>query len=443
MSDYIYMLENRLSPDQNRVVGEIQTAASEAGGTLFLTGGAMRDMLAGYRIRDLDFVVEGDALKVAEAARSAGGAKQTALDEQRKSAELTFPNGVTVQVAMSRQEKRPARAGKTQIAPATIQEDLRGRDFTCNAIALSLNKASRGLLLDPLNGLADIGRRELRAASAYAFYDDPARLLRLARLQVRLAFTVEERTKMQVANALEAGVQSSIPSKTLGEELRAIAAEDGSAEIVRTLEEAGLLTLFSPALAGPKVNQAGMARFEKIVHTFPDQPAARFGPFLFALTEKLTPKEEQSLIRATGLTKAEEDLWRKLDARARKVETALKAARIRKASQVYHIVSAAPSDEVLFLLYHSSLRPVQERLKNYFQKYLPAIQEITPEEWAAVEGNPGTPKYLKARNAFVTNRLDRRPKKPVVEEAPVTEPAPEPVAAGARGRGPGPASNKI
>jgi tRNA nucleotidyltransferase/poly(A) polymerase len=256
---------------------------------------------------------------------------------------------------------------------------------------------------------------------------------------VRLAFTVEERTKMQVANALEAGVQSSIPSKTLGEELRAIAVEDGSAEIVRTLEEAGLLTLFSPALAGPKVNQAGMARFEKIVHTFPDQPAARFGPFLFALTEKLTPKEEQSLIRATGLTKAEEDLWRKLDARARKVETALKAARIRKASQVYHIVSAAPSDEVLFLLYHSSLRPVQERLKNYFQKYLPAIQEITPEEWAAVEGNPGTPKYLKARNAFVTNRLDRRPKKPVVEEAPAAEPVPDPAGAalGAGGRGPG------
>ena len=437
MSDYIYILENRLSPDQNRVVGEVQEAAAQAGVTLFLTGGAMRDMLAGFRIRDLDFVVEGDALKVAEALRVAG-AKRTALDDLRKSAELAFPNGVTAQVAMSRQEKRPARAGKPQVVAATIQEDLRGRDFTCNAIALSLNKASRGLLLDPLNGLADIGRRELRAASAYAFYDDPARLLRLARLQVRLGFTVEERTKMQVANALEAGVQASIPARTLGEELRAIAAEDGSAEIVRALEEAGLLTLFSPALAGAKVNQAGMAKFEKVVHTFPDNPSARLGPFLFALTEKLTAKEGQSLIRATGLTKAEEELWLKLDARSRKLETSLRSARIKKASQVYHIVSDAPPDEVLFLLYHSSQRPVQERMKNYFQKYLPAIQEIAPEEWATVEGKPGTPKYVKAREAFVNNRLDRRPKKPVVEEAPL-EPAPEPAAIGPepRGRGPG------
>jgi tRNA nucleotidyltransferase (CCA-adding enzyme) len=437
MSDYIYMLENRLSPDQNRVVGEIQTAAAQTGVTLFLTGGAMRDMLAGFRIRDLDFVVEGDALKVAEAVRGAAGARRTATDEHRKSAELEFPNGVTAQVAMSRQEKRPARGAKVQIVPATIQEDLRGRDFTCNAIALSLNKASRGLLLDPMNGLADIGRRELRAASAYAFYDDPSRLLRLARLQVRLGFTVEDRTRMQVANALEAGVQSSISAGTLGEELRSIAAEDGAAEIVRTLEEAGLLTLFSPALAGPKVNLAGMAKFEKIIHTFPDEPhwrLARLGPFLFALTEKLTPKEQQSLIRTTGLTKAEEDLWRKLDQRARKLETALRSARIKKASQVYHLVSAAQSDEILFLLYHSSLRPVQERLKNYFQKYLPAIQEITPEEWAAVEGKPGTPRYLKARDAFITNRLDRRPKKPV-EEAPPLEPPPAEL--GAAGSTPG------
>jgi tRNA nucleotidyltransferase/poly(A) polymerase len=436
MSDYIYMLENRLSPDQRRALELIQAAAAQAGATLFLTGGAMRDMLAGFRIRDLDFVVEGDGLKVAEAARKAAGIKRMAADEMRKSAELVFPGDVTAEVAMSRQEKRGGRSGKSQIVAATIQEDLRGRDFTCNAIALSLNKASRGLLLDPLNGLADIGRLELRAAGAYAFYDDPVRLLRLARLQVRLGFQVEERTKMQVANALEAGVQDSIPAKALGEELRAIAAEDGSGEIVRILEEMGLLKLFSPALAGPKGNSAGLAKLEKIARTIPDGVSARLGPFLYVLTEKLSPKEEQALVRATALTKAEEALWKKLGTRARKLETALRSARIKKPSQVYHVAVAAPSDEILFLLYHSSLRQVQERLKNYFQKYLPAVQEITPEEWAAVEGKPGTPKYEKARDAFIANRLDRRPKK-VVEEAPAVAAGPlEPAVAGARGPAP-------
>ena len=222
MSDYIYMLESHLSPDQNRVVEDVQTAAGQANVNLFLTGGAMRDMLAGFRIRDLDFVVEGAALKVAKAIGEQSGAKIVSTDENRKSAELVFPGGVTAQIAMSRQEKYGRTGSKPQVTPATIQEDLRGRDFTCNAIALSLNKASRGLLLDPMNGLADIERKELRAISTYGFYDDPSRLLRLIRFRVRLGFTVEERTQMQVANAREAEVEKLIPARALGEELKRI-----------------------------------------------------------------------------------------------------------------------------------------------------------------------------------------------------------------------------
>src|SRR6516164_6266666 len=192
MSDYIYMLESHLSPDQSRVAEDVQSAAAQANVNLFLTGGAMRDMLAGFRIRDLDFAVEGNAIKVAKAVAESTGAKTLSIDEHRKSVELLFPAGVTAQIAMSRAEKYARTGAKPQISPATIQEDLRGRDFTCNAIALSLSRASRGLLLDPMNGLADIERKELRAVSTYGFYDDPSRLLRLVRFKVRLGFTIEE-----------------------------------------------------------------------------------------------------------------------------------------------------------------------------------------------------------------------------------------------------------
>src|SRR5689334_22536609 len=105
MSDYMYMLESHLSPDQNRAVEEVQAAASNANVNLFLTGGAMRDMLAGFPIRDLDFVVEGNALKVAKVISDRTGAKTAHVDDHRKTAELVFPTGVTAQIAMSRQEK--------------------------------------------------------------------------------------------------------------------------------------------------------------------------------------------------------------------------------------------------------------------------------------------------------------------------------------------------
>lgn len=446
MSDYIYMLESHLSPDQNRVVAEIQKAAEPAWINLFLTGGAMRDMLGGFRIRDLDFVVEGAALKLAKAVCEQSGARMTASDENRKSAELLFPSGVTAQIAMSRQEKYARAGAKPQVSPATIQDDLRGRDFTCNSIALSLNRASRGLLLDPMNGLADIGRQELRATSAYGFYDDPTRLLRLERFRVRLGFTLEERTLMQVANAREAGVEKFIPPRALAEELRRIAMEDSPAEILKALDEAGLLALFSPALTGPKLNLAGIGKFEKLARMLPEEGlsrAARVGPFFYALTEKLTLRERQTLPKVLDMPKEDVDLWLKVEPRAKKLETALRSARIRKASQVYHLVATAPADEVLLLLYRSTFKPVQDRLRAYFQKYLPTVQEITPEEWATVEGKPGTPRYAKARQDFVSHRLDRRPPRkpaePVGPEPPALEPAGAPRArqAGDRSRGAG------
>jgi tRNA nucleotidyltransferase (CCA-adding enzyme) len=435
MSDYIYMLESHLSTDQNRVVAEVEAAAGQANVNLFLTGGAMRDMLAGFRVRDLDFSVEGNALKMAKAVSDRGGAKIVSLDENRKSAELVFGTGVTAQIAMSRQEKYARTGAKPQVTAATIQEDLRGRDFTCNAIALSLNKASRGLLLDPMNGLADLERRELRLTNPYGLYDDPSRLLRLVRFQVRLGFTIEERTQMQVANARQAEVEKLIPPRVFFEELKRISAEDNPAEILKALEDANLLILFSPALAGPKANLPGLAKFEKLARLLPDDArtrAARQGPFFYALTEKLNAKEKQALIKSTEMRKPEVDVFQKLEAKAKKLETALRSARIRKPSQVYFLVTEAAPEDVMFVMYHSALKPVQERLRNYFQKYLPAIQEVAPEEWAAVDAKAGTRKNNKVRDEFIADRLDRRRKPTPPPPPPIVE-APRPAI---RGRGP-------
>ncbi len=436
MSDYIYMLESHLSPDQNRAVEDTQAAAGLANVNVFLTGGAMRDMMAGFRIRDLDFVVEGNALKIAKAVCERSGATTVSTDENRKTAELVFPSGVTAQIAMSRQDKYARAGAKPQVSPATIQEDLRGRDFTCNAIALSLNRASRGLLLDPMNGLADIERKELRSVSTYGFYDDPSRLLRLVRYRVRMGYTIEERTLMQLANAREAEVEKHIPAHVLGDELKRISSEDSPTEIFKGLEEGGLLSLFAPALL-TKLNLHGLAKYEKAIRVLPEDArwrTARFGTFLHCLTEKLTLKDKQALIKATDMPKSDIDHWQKTEAHAKKLEAALRAPRVRKPSHVYHIVAAAAPEDVLFVLYHSALKPVQERLRNHFQKYVLTVQEITPEEWATIEPKPGTPKYAKARDEFISEILNRKPKKPVEEEVPPPPPpVPEPVM-GRRGR---------
>jgi tRNA nucleotidyltransferase (CCA-adding enzyme) len=433
MSDYLFMLENHLSTDQNRVVAEVQAAASVANFSLFLAGGAMRDMLGGFQIRDLDFVVEGNAPKLAKTLTEKAGARVLSLDERRRVMELVFPGGVTAEIGMSRHERYPKPGGAPQVSPATIQDDLRRRDFTVNAIALSLNRASRGLLLDPMNGLADLGRKELRTLYPTALYDDPARLLRLLRLKLRLGYAVEEKTQSQYENARAAKMEARIPKRVLCEELMHLATEPSPSTVMKALEDDGLLPLFSPALGGAKLNIPGLAKLEKVRRVMPQEAltqAANWGPFLHVLTEKLNAKEKQALVKQTEMRKAEVDAWQKLPARVKKLEAALKSPRLKKPSQIYELLAKSPGDEILLLLYQSQVRLVQDRIRNYYQKYLPVSQEITDAEVEAKGVAAGTPKFRKAKDEMIAARLDGRTKRP---PPPPLDP-PTPVPAAQRGR---------
>ena len=442
MSDYMFMLENHLSANQNRAVSEVQAAAAQANVNLFLTGGAVRDMLGGFPIRDLNFAVEGNALKLAKTIEAQAGVKVTGIDEYRKSVRLLFDGAVSAEIAMARQERYPKNGARPVVTPATLQEDLRSRDFTINAIALSLNQASLGLLLDPNNGLADLENKELRAVYGRALYDDPGRLLRLIRFRVRFGFAIEPRTQQQYENARLEEMEKRITGRRLFEEFIEIAGEANPGEVLHALEQEELLSLFSPALTGPKLNMAGFSRLMKARQLIPfgvDLPINGLALFLHLLTEKLTPKEKASLATTTEMSKADSDLAPKLAARAKQLEKEAKSAKLKKPSQVYGVLSKAAGEELMFLFLTSELRLVQDRIRNYIQKYLPAAQEITDGQVAALGLEPGTPKFKKRKEEMVLARVDVRVKKtpPVPETAPV--PPPEP--ARPPGRFPGRASH--
>ena len=433
MSDYIFMLESHLSAEQFRVVGEMQKLASTSGVNLFLTGGALRDMLGGFPVRDLDFTVETSALKLSHAVQKAG-ATIVSSDDHRKSLDLLFPGGVTAELAMARTEKYAKSGAKPQISLATIHEDLRSRDFTVNAIALSLNKASLGLPIDPTNGVGDIERKELRAIHNYSFYDDPSRMLRLIRFKIRLGYAIDERTRLQYENAREAEMLTKISPDALGAELHRMAAEPMAGDLMRALEEEKLIGLYSPALEGPKLNLATFGKLQKARQVVPvDYRMHSLPLFLSVLFEKLNAKEISALAKAAALTKAEVGGPDKLAAASKKLERELKSPKLQKASALYQVLVKAPGEAVLYLLVYSEQRLVQDRIRHYFQKYLPASMEITDELVAATGVTPGTPKFGRAKEEMILTRLDSRPKKPAPEPEP---PPPPPMSSFARGPGP-------
>src|SRR5579859_8302167 len=214
MPDYIYLLENRLSAAQQNALRTVRDLAREAQMTVFLTGDAVRDLTCGNPVRDLEVVVHGNALNLKPAVLAAGG-QLWGEDAPSRTLYLCFGGNVRLDLRSGRRAEY-AKPGKPAYHWTSIQEDLRARDFTINAMAISLNEGSYGLLMDPTNGVADLEMRTLRLVSNYGFLEDPIRLFRAARLGARLGFQMDERTKQRFDNAREEGVFATITNYQRG-----------------------------------------------------------------------------------------------------------------------------------------------------------------------------------------------------------------------------------
>src|SRR5436305_4643990 len=262
MADYIYTMEIRLTPDQLKGVGLVQDVARAAGMNLYLTGGAVRDIISGFSIRDLDFTVQGNPLKLQKELERAG-AVISAADEDLKTVYLRLPGSVRAEISMARTEQYEKAGKPPSITPATIIEDLRRRDFTINAMALSLNPGSRGLLMDPFNGAADIEAKLLRILHNYAFVEDPSRLIRASRFSARFHWPLEERTQARYDSAKENKYIEYISDRTIGYEIEQLAYEEDPLNVVRVLEKEGWLKVLNPHWTTAKVDTNGLSQLMK------------------------------------------------------------------------------------------------------------------------------------------------------------------------------------
>src|SRR5580700_772948 len=192
MPDYMYLLESRLSAEQRAVLARLQELGASTSSNIYLSGGAVRDIISGMPIRDLDFTVEGNPTRIIRELEKED-AQILDEDEKLRRAELLFAGDVDGSVAAARDEVYVRPGTVPEIRWSTIMEDLRRRDFSVNAIAISLNPASRGLLLDPTNGLSDLDKGEVRALTIHTFTNQPVRMLRVIRYAARMGYKLESR----------------------------------------------------------------------------------------------------------------------------------------------------------------------------------------------------------------------------------------------------------
>jgi tRNA nucleotidyltransferase/poly(A) polymerase len=414
MPDFLFLLESRLTPDQYRVLEQVQTAAEEHGVHLYLVGGALRDLIYGYPIRDLDFAVEGAALKVAKSLikhSPEGSEIDFEFDEHLRSAHLLYPSGLTVEISACRAALR-ADGKKGQVEFAGIYEDLRRRDFSMNAIALSLNPKSRGLLLDPNNGVADIERHEIRTLNSYAFSEDPVRLIRAVRFRTRLRFTLDERTESQFRAALESDVIDDANAEGLHCEFREMGREESPLEILKALEKEGLTAAFHPRLVGSRLNMAGLTAAAKAARAVEDAgvPVSFQATFFYFLLDKLPQKDRTDLMKRMGMKRSDSDAWMELEPRTKKLVHDLAGKLANVPSKTYQLLEKQPGELLLFILMKFPQKKIQDKVKNYLFRHRKMRDHLPKIELESLGVDPATPRFQKILDAYFLAQLDGKVK---------------------------------
>ena len=372
MPDYMFLLESRLSPEQRAVMLRVQELTAALGFNLYLTGGTVRDLITGASLRDLDFTVEGNPSKIARELEK-GGAKILVEDERLRHIEVLFAGDVEGSISGARDDHYVRPGTRPEIRWSTIMEDLRRRDFSLNAIAISLNPASRGLLLDPTNGLSDIERGEVRALTIHSFTNQPVRLLRVLRFAARMGFKLEARTQEWFDLAIERDLQHTIAPEDAGGELRAVAREERPVVVLKAWEQHDLLEALSPNLAKRHPDYdaiAGLMKVREDMFTAGFRPRLAT-PMLLAVLGRLKDREQAGVLAKAGYRSAEADKVLSFVEEALEAQKELTGRKMNAPIEAYKFLEEMPLDQTAYLLAESNNSAALSKVRAYLHKWRP------------------------------------------------------------------------
>ena len=428
MPDYVYLLENRLSADQRHALSQLREVAREAGTILFLTGDAVRDLTSGHAVRGLEISIHGNALKLKKAIEKLGG-KVWGEDEPSQSLYLCFPGTVRVDLISTHNVTYP-KPGKPVYHPSSIQEDLRRRDFTVNAMAISLNEGSFGLLMDPMNGAADIETRTLRLVSNYGFIEDPALMIRATRYRARLGWELDMKTRSRYDNAKAEGVIEFLSPHARSQELEQIGHEEDGLSVLRALEDEGWMKDLFPAWTAAKADEEKLKALHELAVSLllqgvhPDMSAAQ----MQLLTAKMASKDlaalKKSLLRPGFVEE-----WNSLDSLAAGFQKVLLAKDNATPSAGYKLFTSYDPEAVLWLGFTSKNAAVQERFNQFLKVWPEARQNIPHALMQEMRITPELASYGEITHAVFLKLIDGKLTTPEEMRAflePYSPPAPPP-----------------
>jgi len=276
-----------------RLAGEL---AQKRGQKLYLVGGVVRDLLLERENFDLDLVVEGDAIALAQ---ELAEARQCELVTHQRfgTAKLTWDGG-SADLATARSETYAKACALPTVNPSTIRDDLLRRDFTINAMAVALTPDLYGQLLDLYGGLSDLEGKLVRVLHGKSFIDDATRIWRAIRYEQRLSFHLESETLELVKR--DAGYLKKVSGDRIRHELELILKEERPEKALCRADELGVLSKLHPKL---KADDWLSAKYEQARGwSSPENPSSEL--YLALLVYRMGSKDVEEFISYLSLRKA-------------------------------------------------------------------------------------------------------------------------------------------
>ena len=214
----------------------IGNLAQAQGMAAYLVGGPVRDLMLKCPNIDLDITVEGSGIRLAEAFAGLHKGAKLVKYPSFKTATVQLPDGVLVDFATTRSESYVRGGAFPVVKSSKINDDLLRRDFTINAMAVSINPDGEGKLIDPYGGCSDLLAKKIRVLHDKSFLDDPTRILRAARFKARLGFRMETQTLKLLKSAIKIKVLDTIKPQRYLKDFNKILKEPKTLEAVKCLK---------------------------------------------------------------------------------------------------------------------------------------------------------------------------------------------------------------
>jgi len=337
----------------------------------YLVGGFVRDMLIEKKNLDVDIVVEADAIELAKKISQKYKTTLTAYPHFG-TATLSWKSGAKIDLASARKEHYARPGALPSVSAGTIHDDLLRRDFTINAMAVSINQKRFGVLIDEFHGFKDLQEKKIRVFHEKSFIDDPTRILRAIRFEQRLGFQLEKQTKEFLVDAVKSNAAATVTPGRYLEEFKKMLKEPECEKQLSRLGELGGLSFIHSRISAETLNMELLKSIGRSLAWFQENCDSALGlsrwlVYFLGLLDNLGLDEVRTALEKFSLSRKDQQ---KIFSSKTEHEVIGRMSMVAvKPSQVYGILNRLSLEELIFFLARTKDDFVRNNIKMFLTDY--------------------------------------------------------------------------